>query len=210
MPPDSSFNGFSPIIYHLFQTYQDPFSKGIINISASSTVTSRGNPENLLKWDDGGVWISNKSSNQYFTIEFNNYYLISGYAFRTLENEHTLKEWEINGSMNGIQWSKIDQRNENICEGKMGDRETNVTVCMVSLTKYFTMNQGVYRFIRMIQTGRNTESDEDHQKDSFGFTFYLRSFELYGKFFRPISLITCKNSIPRIHFSLLWIAFYLS
>ena len=211
MPPNSSVDGYFPIIYSITQKYDDPISKGFIKIDASSTIEDRGKPENLLNWDSSSYWVSNKSQNQYFTIEFNSFYFIDGYAFRTIGNEHTLQHWEIQGSVNGFQWLKIDKRDENICEGNFGKRTSNATVCMVSLTKYFKVSdQGIFRFIRMMQIGRNTETDEDHKADNFGYTFYLRSFELYGKFFRSNFRITCKNFFPRICFSLLWIELYLT
>ena len=136
-------------------------------------------------------------------------YLFHSYAFKTIAGEHTLKNWEVHGSLDGLKWLKIGSGNENLCEGSMGLRNDNVSVCNTSKEVYFDLeNEGIFRYIRVTQIGRNTETDEQHNRDNFGYTFYLHAFELYGKIFN--CFITRVINFKSFHFSLLFCYLVLS
>ena len=213
MRPEPIYNGYRPIIYNHVKIFKDPINRGFLNITASS-IFSENNltlpPENLINWDNGIKWMSNKSQNQYFIFEFKNaYYYINSYAFLTAI-DHSLVQWAVHGSINGQDWTKIGEGNENICEDHMGVRDNDqVRICLEEVPRYFNVtNIGIFRYIKVTQTGRNTESDEQHNEDGFGYTFYLKGFEVYGKLYIPYMKCSCESD--PISISLFIIAFIMN
>ena len=202
MPPKLVNNGYKPIIYNLLRTFKDPLNRGLLSITGSSTTDEVDDitPNNLIYWDKGIKWMSGRDPNQYFIIDFKvAYYYIKSYAFLAA-NDHALVNWEVQGSLNGQNWTTIGEGHENICKDHMIEREADkVLICEGNIEKYYDVNnEGIFRYIKVKQTGRNSESEQQHAEDNYGNTFYLNSFEVYGVLYAPFRQCTNECEVQQI------------
>ena len=187
-----------PIIQYLNKKYTNPVSKGIIKITNSSQGLALS-PENLLNWTSNDSWVSSKSTNQSFIVDFmKNRVSIPKYGMRTYPNDHAPIKWKVFGSNNKDNWLEVDSREENLCEGHMGYvRDTDKEkFCIGYNEKFFdSKTNGVFRYIKVQQIGENSQAFWSSDKDTFLYMFYLNAFEVIGEIYGPDSFILCSKNI---------------
>ena len=198
----SRYNGYRPIFKRLTAKYKDPLAKGIIKITNSSVSRAAGHNKyvnNLINWNGDG-WISANVKNPYFIVDFKNFFVsIPSYGLRSFLNDHTLINWTVYGSRSGENddWTLIDQRSENICEGYIN--QTSKYCTKITENFYNTTSKDVYRYIKVQQKGYNSKILYSDTSNPWTLAFYLGAFEIFGDIYIPDS--NCKVSIcikPRL------------
>ena len=207
MPLKSLFNGFPPIFDSIKTNLKnDASSINLISYSCSDPGNSIDLPK-LIDWEDSSFHAFGYTENQSFTISFNGFYAsLVGYGMRPYESDHALKHWKVFGSNDQNDWTVIDEREENLCEGHMGQRSENeeYLVCKSHVERYFSINRTrFYKHIKIQQIGMNT-MEEYIPTDECAYRFYISSFEIFG--FISSAIINMKQSkifhtsmIQRIH-----------
>lgn len=137
--------------------------KGIVNITASSTLTKQ--PHRVADREWTSYWSSKNEPNSWIMYDFKNKVVCpTHYSLRCTEWGWP-KKWKLSGSNDGQTWTILDRRNtndlsDNICESFACEG-----------------NASLFRFIRVTQTGvRNGWADKH---------FCLSEFEVFGTV-RPV------------------------
>lgn len=139
---------------------QNVFEKGIIKLTTSDGSSPYRIADNT--WSDS--WYSRSMPNSWVQFDFIDHAVsLSNYSLKTFiggPNSGHLKTWVVEGSNDEKNWEEIDRRAGN---SDLNDRNRFNT--------YDTSNKHFYRYIRLMQTGKN------HRGTDF---LFLNNIELFG------------------------------
>ena len=138
---NGSING---LIRKLQKNYPQIENSGILQMSASSILSAGYYPKNVL-YDDSSHFHSDNCgiSGEFLQFDFlENLISISSYTFKSVEGSCCyMKNWKVNGSINGIKWNTINEVIEDTFMCSNGIKKT-----------FFIKDQNNYRYIRFIST----------------------------------------------------------
>jgi hypothetical protein len=138
-------------------------TKGIVAVSCSST--SQNQCWDVVNYDWNDYWYSVNFPNSWIQFDFKDRFVsITDYALKSDGNiGYHLQEWAIQGSMDGFSWTDLDRRNTQ----ELNDNYiTKVYSCNVTFSE-----SHFYRFIRLVQTGKNSSGND---------YLMLGNFECFG------------------------------
>jgi hypothetical protein len=173
LPPDPSSVLDGGIVSYLRDNYGDGFgSPPVLQVTASSVVSDSPSysPMNIT-WLRGDPFFHYRNDrNQWVQYKFRKWrvtlthYTIRSY-FTSQRGQYNLRSWVIEGSIDGEAWTEIDRRVDN----------SDLDGAGVSHLFEVSNNTGIYRFIRLRQTGKN------HHDDDF---LIISDFEIFGTLFK--------------------------
>ena len=156
-------NPFNGIVNYIKQkTGENPHLNGQIKISYLS-----GNPycEKLFDYDWKCYWSSTNSPGQWINFEFtNNLIYLTDYSLKTPNSRkgwNHLKSWVIEGSLDGISWTEIDEQNDS--KDLNGNNH---------IATFHCRHPTKAKFIRLRQIGKNHHNSDDIQ---------LTNIEFFGR-----------------------------
>lgn len=154
------------IISYMYQKCVNPFSKGIVNISSSSTYNDNHHPINVTKSNEKSFYLSNDEPDQWIMYDFPKneiipYFYSLGSTCGWGSDEENICNWAIEVSNDGHTWIEVDRQEEN--------PDLNGS----NITKKFTVQKNIRcKSIRIRQIGKNTYNR---------LYLALSYFEIYGE-----------------------------
>jgi hypothetical protein len=147
-PLDSSqpFNG---IIAQLSkQCGGNVHTNGIVSITASSN--HHNACHQVVDYDWTEHWFSSNTANSWIQFDFKNRRILPSHYTIKSDNQgaHHLLRLSMDGSNDGTSWTNLDQRETNDLNG---DRVVKSYACQSTVS-----SSPLFRFIRLIQTGKNS------------------------------------------------------
>ena len=138
------YNGSTNGLFRkLLKNYSSLENSGILNMSASSIYPGGYYPKNVL-YDDSSYFHSDNGGipGEYLQFDFlENLISLSSYTFKSRDSCCYMKNWKVNGSINGIEWNTISEVIE------------EVYMCSnLRIKTFFSNDQTNYRYIRFIST----------------------------------------------------------
>lgn len=159
------------VIYYIgcqdkkFKTnFSNPASNGLISISPFGNTKVNGNINDLFsRWNKLDLWLSASQKSGYI-IDFKTYSLsVNSYTIRSFsQNCCFLRNWNLEGSNDGINWFILSQHVE--------PQNTSLPSPNCTQTFHLTSKKEFYRFIRIHQVGQNSSN----------WNFGLGGIEFYG------------------------------
>ncbi|KAK8888273.1 hypothetical protein M9Y10_039339 [Tritrichomonas musculus] len=158
----SKGNEFKGILNYLRNKSNDQIEKEIC-ITASST-SSDDLPQNVVIFEnDQKYFYSRNFENSWLCFDFKDHKVIpTNYTIKSLNSNHNLKTWVIEGSNDNSEWEKIDEQNE------FPGLKEYFQVCTFNISNSESKS---FRYIRLLQTGKSC-CDQNY--------LVMTSFELYG------------------------------
>jgi hypothetical protein len=144
--------------------------RGLVNITSLSTCQPEYHPNQAADLNANTKFGSANAPGQWLCYEFREgTLLLTGYSIRSTYDRGAggahLKNWVIETSMDGFDWTIVDERTDNADLNKQ-----NVTI-------WFPIEEALYRlcrFVRLRQTGRNHANFD---------SIWISSFEVFGDLF---------------------------
>ena len=172
---NNQLNRFNGILTKLGQgNAMDALSNGIIDITVSSVISSRGcvQPKNVLNYgNDLQVFESKHEPNSWLCIDFkDNKVNPSHYSIKTTKygnkDNHIPQNWDIEGSNDHKHWDLLDSRRKEESIHKAATANTFAITNSANKHNY-------YKYLRIIQRGKNTGNDDD---------LFFSSIEFFGNY----------------------------
>jgi hypothetical protein len=160
-PADSPWSGLIDYLTKLSRG--NVHANGVVNVSCSST--ARNQCWDLINYTWNDYWYSYPSPNSWIQFDFKD--RVVSLTHYSLKSDgyggHHLLEWAIQGSMDGHLWTDLDRRNT---------QELNDNYVMKVFSCDATLSSPhFYRFIRLLQTGKNSSGANN---------LMLGNFECFG------------------------------
>jgi hypothetical protein len=136
---------------------------GVVTISCSST--QRNKCQNVVNYAWTDYWYTGSSPNNWIQFDFKDrIILMTHYALKSDgHGAHHLVEWIVQGSMDGDSWTDLDRR-------QTYDLNNNFVTKIYSCDVTFSEPR-FYRYIRLLQTGKNSSGYDN---------LMLANFECFG------------------------------
>ncbi|EAY20607.1 F5/8 type C domain containing protein [Trichomonas vaginalis G3] len=140
--PEKPFHGIISRISEICMG--NPYEKGIINITASSTLGNH--PSQVIDYKWNSHWVSDNQPDQWIKFDFKQIkYQITGYSLKTynyVADGNHLRSWSLQASANDTDWVDIDHQVSN--SDLNGRSKIAFFKCKIPSN---------FRFCRLIQTG---------------------------------------------------------
>jgi hypothetical protein len=159
--PSSPFDG---IISYLTRKHQGNVHElDIVRISASSV--SSGTLKSLADLNTPCQFYTNCVANSWICYDFNTMQInLTHYSIRTQsdENAHYLRNWVVEGSIDGSEWTILDQRNNNLYLAGLSQ-----------IVTFSVSQRNDIRMVRIRQTGKDSSGSDYLESGGFEFFGYL-------------------------------------
>jgi hypothetical protein len=125
-------------------------TKGIASITASSTEYNACHQ--VVDYDWTGHWYSHNEQHSWIQFDFKNRRILPNHYTLKSDNQsaHHLLKWSLDGSNDGMSWTPLDRRETNDLNG---NRLMKSYEC-----RSVESSSPFFRFIRLIQTGKNSSA----------------------------------------------------
>ena len=176
--------------FWIFDSYTkrkiDPFRRNLLAVNTSELREERYNPENLIKWGSGGVYLK-AQKNPFFEFTFLKYPVyITKYKMLPKHGEILCSPYglALEASMDGISYTTLHSIEDHLC----GDMK-----CLTAMTKEYNVSNYIAKYIKLTQYGGECNTPDSH--------FGMNSIDFYGYFVStPIQCITSELIINSFHF----------
>ena len=162
-----------------------------IKISITNSSAEELDATRLLNFDVPSRFLTAYGDiNPYITFDFKNYRgCVDKYVIRTTFDHYPIN-WQIQGSVNGKNFTILDERSDDICKNNLITRDTGIVVCGAEIAKtYEVKNQMCVRYLRLKQIGENSErTNNPNRSDKAKDSLYLSGFDVYGVPMSPLNL----------------------
>jgi hypothetical protein len=147
--PNSNQDGIISYLTNRFEGHV--IDRNIVSITASSFVNRQMYPlRHVADFENQSGFCTENKANSWICYDFKNIQIkVTHYSIRTLRNGDTqhLRSWTLEGSTDGLNWVKID------------DRQNDTSLDGTGVISTFSISEGFqeeFRMIRLRQTGKNS------------------------------------------------------
>jgi hypothetical protein len=159
---DGSLDG---IIAHMTREHGgNVHDRGIVDISAKSVHSSSYLGRNAADLQSTTFFHSLNEQDQWLCYDFKNRRVRrTHYSIHAHSNNHYLRSWTLEGSVDGSSWFSLDEQKEN-----------STTHSGHPIGTFSVVESAEYRFIRLRQTGKSAHGND---------VLELYAFEIFGQLF---------------------------